>query len=180
MKAQNLFFLVLLGFFTLNSCSSRLSHFTQDLYKEQNWTEEDLKKIQFYVSKDIKLKRQLTGGSSEIVSGKIKVENGRKVEVVVIPKGTPGVFVFSPKEERLGISFEDSDKRFLMFGPSPRNNDRFVLLASDWKRSGGDVTYDGKTWRVDEDAAYAALLVDLRKYQKTDVEARTAKGRKVN
>jgi hypothetical protein len=158
-----------------------LSYFTQELYERQNWKEEDLKKIQFYVSKDIRLKRQLTGGSSEIISGKIKIEDGRQIEEVVIPRGTPGAFIFSPKQDRFAISFEDgNDSRYLMFGPSPKYSDRYVLLASDWKRNSGEVSYDGKTWRVSSDEAFAALLVDLRKMNKVSVSSRTAKGRKVN
>lgn len=166
--------------FVLSSCSSKLTYFTEDLYHEQGWSEEELKQIQFYVSHDIHLKRQLTGGKSEIISGKIKIENGRKVELVVIPKGTPGTFLFSPKSNRFAISFEEGgDKRYLMFGPNRKYNDRFVMLASDWKRRNGTVNYDGKKWKVDSDDAYAALLVDMRKITKTDVNSRTAKGRRI-
>ena len=144
MKAQNLFLFFVLAMF-LSSCSTKLTYFTEDLYEEQGWSEDELKQIQFYVSKDIVLKRQLTGAKSEIISGKIKVENGRKIEEVVIPKGTPGAFLFSPKEDRFAVSFEEGgDKRFLMFGPSPKYSDRFVMLASDWKQRGGKVNYDGK------------------------------------
>lgn len=164
---------------SLTSCA-RLTYFTDDLHKEQGWTDGDLKRIQFYVSKDIVLKRQLTGGKSEIISGKIKVENGNKIEQVVIPKGTPGTFVFSPKEERFAVAFEEGgDKRYLMFGPSPKYSERFVLMASDWSRRTGTVNYDGKEWKVNSDAAYAALLVNLKKVDKYDKNSRTAKGRKV-
>jgi hypothetical protein len=62
------------------------------------------------------LKRELSGGSSEIISGKIKIENGRQIEEVVIRKGTPGAFLFSPRNDRFAISFEeDGDSRW--FGP---------------------------------------------------------------
>lgn len=173
--------MVLLGVLALSSCSSRLTYFTQDLQNQYDWGEEDLKKIQFYVSKNIVLKRRLTGGSSEIVSGKIKIEDGQKIEEVIVPKGTPGAMIFSPKDDRLAISFEEgNDQRYLIFGPSPKYNDRYVLLASEWKRRGGEITYDGKTWQVSSEEAYAALLVDLRKVEKVDVNSRVAKGRKVN
>ena len=180
MKKSNLFFAFALGLLTLTSCTSKLTYFTEDLYEEQGWSEDQLKQIQFYISKDIRLKRELTGGSSEIISGKIKVEDGRKIEEVVIPKGTPGAFLFSPKKERFAVSFEaDGDKRYLMFGPSPKYSDRFVLLASEWKRKHGRVNYDGKSWRISSEDAYAALLVDMKKVTKVDVNSRTAKGRKI-
>lgn len=179
MNLKNILPLLFIGLF-LASCSPRLTPFTQSLYEESNWTKADLKKIQFYLSEDIKLKRSLSGGTSEIINGKIKIENGREIEEVIIPKMTPGVFVFSPKEKRFAISFEDSDARFLMFGPNPRRSNRYVLLASEWKGRTGKVKYDDKTWRVDADDAIANLLVDLKKIRKTTVSSRTAGGRKID
>ena len=179
MKTLNLFVIGMLSLMLLSSCSNRLSYFTQDLYERYRWSDDELKKIQFYVSQDIVLKRELTGGSSDIVSGKIKIEDGRRIEEVVIRKGTPGAFIFSPKSERFAIGFEDANERYLMFGPSPKYSDRYVLLASDWDKKRGEVSYDNKTWRVSSEAAFAALLVDLRKINKVDVNSRVAKGRKV-
>ncbi|MEZ4958650.1 MAG: hypothetical protein R2830_02410 [Saprospiraceae bacterium] len=180
MKTLNLLVLSTLSLVLLGSCSTRLTYFTQDLYERYNWSENDLKKIQFYVSQDVVLKRELKGGSSDIVSGTIKIEDGRQIEEVIIRKGTPGAFIFSPKSERFAIGFEDSNERYLMFGPSPKFSDRYVMLASDWNRRTGEVTYDNKKWRVSSDDAFAALLVDLRKISKVDVNSRVAKGRKVD
>lgn len=179
MNLKNILPLFVIGLF-LASCSPRLTPFTQRLYEESNWTKAELKRIQFYLSEDIKLKRSLSGGSSEIINGKIKIEDGREIEEVVIPKMTPGVFVFSPKEKRFAISFEDSDARFLMFGPNPKAGNRYVLLASEWKGRTGKVKYDDKTWRVDANDAIANLLVDLKKVRKTSVSSRTAGGRKID
>lgn len=162
-----------------SACTSKLTYFTEDLNTRYRWSEDELKKIQFYVSQDIVLKREVTGGSSDIISGKIKIEDGRQIEEVVIRKGTPGAFMFSPKPDRFAIGFEEGNERFLMFGPSPKYSDRFVLLASDWDRRKGKVTYDNKTWTVSSDNSFAALLVDLRKINKVDVNSRVAKGRKV-
>jgi hypothetical protein len=180
MKTLNLFVLAILSLSLLSSCSNRLSYFTQDLYERYRWSDAELKKIQFYTSNDIVLKRELSGGSSDIISGTIKIEDGRRIEEVVIRKGTPGAFMFSPKTDRFAIGFEEGQDRYLMFGPSPKFSDRFVLLASDWDKKRGTVTYDNKTWRVSSEAAFAALLVDLRKISRVDVNSRVAKGRKVN
>ena len=182
MKTLNLSFLAILSVAFLSSCSNQLTYFSQDLYDEYRWPEQELKKIQFYTSQDIVLKRELSGGSSEIISGKIKIENGRQIEEVVIRKGTPGAFLFSPKNDRFAISFEeDGDSpRYLMFGPNPKFNDRYALLASEWKRNSGQVTYDGKKWSVTSDDAYATLLVDMRKIDKVSVNSRVAKGRPID
>lgn len=180
MKTQHLILLAFFSVVLLGACNNRLTYFTDDLNERYRWTDDELKKIQFYVSQDIVLKREVSGGDREIISGKIKIEDGRKIEEVVIRKGTPGAFLFSPKRDRFAIGFEDGNDRYLMFGPSPKYSDRFVLLASDWDRRTGSVTYDDKTWKVSSDVAYAALLVDLRKINKVDVNSRVAKGRKVN
>ena len=165
---------------SLAACSPRYTPFTEALYDDYGWSSDDLKQIQFYVSRDVELKRQLTAGSSEIVSGKIRIENGREVEVVTIQRGTPGVFLFSPKADRFAVSFEDGDEQFLMFGPNPRSDGRFTLRAADWNRNSGLVSYGGKKYRVSSDAAYAALLIDLRKVTRTQRQARVARGRRVD
>jgi hypothetical protein len=180
MKTQHLILLAFFSVVLFGACSNRLTYFTDDLNERYRWTDDELRKIQFYVSQNIVLKREVSGGDREIISGKIKIEDGRKIEEVVIRKGTPGAFLFSPKRDRFAIGFEDGNDRYLMFGPSPKYSDRFVLLASDWDRRTGSVTYDDKTWKVSSDVAYAALLVDLRKINKVDVNSRVAKGRKVN
>jgi len=61
-----------------------------------------------------------------------------------------------------------------------RNGDGYALLASEWKRNSGQVTYDGKKWSVTSDDAYATLLVDMRKIDKVSVNSRVAKGRPID
>ncbi|MCB0546983.1 MAG: hypothetical protein KDD19_05300 [Phaeodactylibacter sp.] len=164
-----------------SSCGPTLSPFTEQLYRQNRWSENELKRIQFYLSEDIVMRRELTGSKSEIVSGEIKMIDGRQVEEVVIRKGTPGVLLFLPEDNRFAISFEDGGKeRFLVFGPNPKVEGRYVLLASEWKRRAGMVTYEGKKWNVDNRSAYASLLVDLKKVNKISVESRTARGRRVD
>ena len=88
MKFTNLVLLSMLGVFLFSSCGPKLTPFTQQLYDENNWSDDELKRIQFYTSDDIILFRELSRGESEIVSGEIKIRNGRKIDEVVIKKGT--------------------------------------------------------------------------------------------
>lgn len=166
---------------TLGACSPQLTPFTERLYEQNRWTDEELKRIQFYVSNDIVLRRDFSSSDSRIEGGTIRIVGGKQVEEVVIRSGTPGVFLFSPKSDRFAISFEDGgDERYLMFGPSPRVNGRFVLLASDWDRREGTVTYEGRKFKVDTESAYSSLMVDLKRSNSIAVKSRTAGGRKVN
>ena len=165
---------------SLFNCSPRLSPFTKDLQDENGWSESDLRKIQFYVSKDIRLYRDYKSGESKIEDGKVRMVNGRKVEEIIIAKGTPGVLARNPKSDRLAISFESGDgSPYLMFGANPKVGDRYVLLGKEWKRNGGLVTYNGRTYKTDSDSAFSALMIDLKKIKKTKVQSRVAKGRKI-
>ncbi|MCB0683583.1 MAG: hypothetical protein KDC32_22165, partial [Saprospiraceae bacterium] len=139
--------------FWMASCSPTLSPFTRNLLQENRWSDDELKRIQFYLSNDIVLHRKLDSGASTISDGEIKIINGQEVEEVVIRRGTPGVFLFRPKADHFAVSFESTgnDQRFLMFGPNPKLDGRFVLLASEWERRQGKVTYDGVTYWVDAD-----------------------------
>lgn len=179
MKA--IYFFLPLTVLLLASCSPNLNYFTQDLYRDQKWSENELRQIQFYLSHDIVLRREATSGESRIQNGEIRIRNGRKVEEVVIPRGTPGVFLFSPKENRFAVSFEkNGDNRFLMFGPNPKLNGRYVLLASEWEQRQGKVTYDDSAWWVDADDAIAGLMVDLKRSRQISVKSRVAGGRTVD
>ncbi len=163
------------------SCSPDLRPFTHNILQEGGWGDNDLKKIQFYLSDDVVIRRNLTEGSSEITSGTIKIVKGEKVEEVRIKRGTPGVFLFRAKEDNFAIGFDgSSDKRFLMFGANPKQRGTYVLLASEWKDRQGKVRYDDKFYFTDEGGAWANLLVDLKKIRKIEVSSSTARGRKVD
>jgi len=164
----------------LTSCSPKLTPFTQRLYEQNDWSESELKRIQFYLSEDIVLRRDAESSNSKIEDGEIKVVSGGSMEKVTIRKGTPGVFIFSPKENRFAISFETGDDRYLMFGPNPKASNRYLVLASEWKKRGGLVTYGGKRYRIGSDNAYATLMVDLKKVRRVSVKSRTADGRRIN
>ncbi|HJW28233.1 MAG TPA: hypothetical protein VJ508_03180 [Saprospiraceae bacterium] len=169
--------LLLLG---LVSCSPQYSYFTQNLYENQKWTQEDIRRIQFYVSRDIVLTRSLTDGDSKIAEGKIRIRNGRKVEQVVIKTGTPGVLVLMPKEDRFAISFEpDDNDAYLMFGPNPKLDNRYALLAQTWEQQNGKVHYKGNVYDVDSSSAYASLMVDLQRIGSNEYQTHRAQGRTI-
>ena len=164
----------------LISCSASLTPFTQDLYDKHRWTESELKKIQFYLSEDVLLTRQMTSGESHITGGKIRIENGRRIEEIRIPAYTPGVLLFMPREKRFAVSFESQDNDlYLMFGPNPKMRNRYALLAKEWEGDQGKVHYNGNLYDVDTRSAFASLMVDLKKTWTTEYNSRRAEGRRV-
>jgi hypothetical protein len=165
----------------LSSCGKKLTPFTQKLQDENNWTEKDLKRIQFYVSQDILLTKQERKSDSKIEDGEIKVVSDAEVEEILIKRGTPGVLIDIPKENRFAVCFEDGrSNRYLMFGPNPKMGERYALLASKWDREKGELTYGDTKYYTTSSSSYAALLVNLKKVRKTKVKSRTASGRKVD
>ncbi len=164
----------------LSSCSAKLTPFTQDLYDKHRWSDSELKKIQFYLSEDVILLRQMTSGESHITAGKIRIENGRRIEEVRIPAGTPGVLLFKPREKRFAVSFESNDDDlYLMFGPNPKMHNRYALLAREWDEEQGKVHYNGNLYDADTRSAFATLMVDLKKTGTTEYNSRKAEGRRI-
>lgn len=180
MKSIHFPIIFLLGLLLFSSCGPTLRPFTRQVYEQGNFSTNDLERIQFYLSDDIVLRRELTGARSEVISGEIKIVDGRKVEQVVIPKGTPGLLAFQSRGDQLAVSFEEGDDRYLMFGPNPTVDGRYTLLASSQRKRFSIVSYEGKKWRVERNDAYANLMVDLKKINKVAVQSRTAKGRRID
>jgi hypothetical protein len=175
-KCSGLFTLLLL----LSSCSPRLTPFTQKIYDEYDWTESDLKQVQFYVSQDVILKRQIKDGDAKIKGGKINIVDGKRVEEITISRGTPGLLLYLPKDQRFAVSFDEDDNKYLIFGPNKKQAGKYVLLANDWDRNSGQVTYDGKLYRTSSESAYAALMVDLKAARKISINREKATGRKLD
>ena len=164
---------------SLGSCSAKLTPFSQRLYEEYNWTDAELKRIQFYLSENVTLWRDAGSEESSITNGKIRIKDGRKIEEIKFKKGTPGVMVFSPKDNRFAISFDEGDDQFLMFGPNPNANNRYVLLGKKWDKRQGQITYDGKTYFTATENAFATLMVDIKEANQLKIKSKTVNGRKV-
>jgi hypothetical protein len=176
MRYFNLFCLL----FILSSCSKNLTPFNQDLYDKYRWSNEELKNIQFYLSDDIVLYKKADNSEASISNGQINIKKEKSGERIIIKRGTPGVFVFSPKNNRFAISFSQSgDDKYLMFGPNEALNGKFALLAKEWSKYKGTVTYNDQTYTVNSDDALSVLLVDLKKVSKYQYSDKSEKGRRI-
>lgn len=173
--------LLLLGFavLMLSSCSKNLVPYSANLPESNGWSESQIERIQFYTSDDIVLYREVSESDTRIAEGKIKFENGREIEEVVIRKGTPGVAIWQEEDQRYGIALDKGSEQFLTFGPNPERKRRYYLLASDWEGKVGTVTYNGIDYKTSQQSANVYLMVDMRKIRKTDVNSKVARGRTV-
>ena len=90
------------------------------------------------------------------------------------------MFLFSPKEERFAISFEQAEPpKYLMFGPNPKYGNRYVLLGKDWNRNSGTISYQNESWFTTSESAYACLLVDLKRATSIERTSEIVKGQRV-
>jgi hypothetical protein len=177
MKTMKWLLTALLGVFLFASCGPTLKPFTKNMYDDYEWSERDLQNVQFYLSHDVVLTRKATGHETSIKDGKIRVKEGKNIEKIIIKRGTPGVLVFMPKKDRFAISFDQDDNKYLMFGPDRKANGRFVLLASDWNRNTGEITYDNERYYTTSESALAHLLVDIKAAAKIRYSQERATGR---
>lgn len=162
------------------SACKNLVPYSNALREQNGWSDAQVKKIQFYTSREIVLQRQLSQGETVISGGKIRMKDGKKIEEIIIQRGTPGIATSIPSKDRIEVSFEKDDNHFLRFGINPNANKKFTLLASEWNNGIGKVSYNNQAYYTSPDAAFTALLVDLRKIQKTELNQRVAGGRKVH
>lgn len=90
----------------LAGCGPRLVPFTHELRAQHNLSAADLKNLQFYVSHQITLRRELESGGSQVTANhKLLVVAGKTIEEVVIEEHTPGVAV-QIGERTIAVSFE--------------------------------------------------------------------------
>lgn len=181
LRLTHLISAVVISLLTFSACSNNLKYFTTDLYRENNWSASELERVQFYLSEDIVLQRKLRGENTKITNGKIRVVDGSKIEEVIIEKGTPGILIESPARDKFAISFDSSDEsKFLMFGVNPKANGKYVLLAKDWKRRYGTISYGNELYETSNVSAYAALMVDIKKARKVQVKSQRARGNRID
>lgn len=127
MKSHNIqLLLLLIPLFT--SCKV---HFTHGIKEELQSNDVDLKKIQYYNSNDIELKRFISKSETKVASGEVQTNQGRYIEIIRIDKNTPGI-CDSVGDEELFIRFERGEGKVLRFKRDDSVDDHYVLHADEW------------------------------------------------
>jgi acid phosphatase class B len=170
---------LLIPIFLLSACKTYVP-FTNKLKTDNNWNESELKQIQFYLSNTITLHRQLGNSETKIESGIIKTVDGKKVEEVIIKKGTPGVVSNLVDKTKMTVSFEIDDNHFLTFGSYQNRAGRYYLMLKDYKKDRwSKVTYVQKEFFISPESLQAFLQVDMKRIKKEERNQRVAGGRKL-
>lgn len=170
---------LLVPIFILSSCKTFVP-FTNKLKTDNSWNESDIKKIQFYLSNTITLHRQLGNSETKIESGVIKTVDGKKVEEIIIKKGTPGIVTNFADKKRMAVSFEIDDSHYLTFGSYENRDGRYYLMLKDYQKDKwSKVTYVQKEFYISPASLQAFLQVDMKKILKEVRDQRVAGGRKL-
>lgn len=177
----------LLLIFTLSSCSLNRMYLTVDTKQKIEKAGVDLNQVQFYNSHEIVLARALKKEEISVAEGKVRVENGRSIEEIIIPANTPGICELND-EKTLKISFEDGDGKSVPFLVERRNGivvegSYFRVGAKEWTRTNrgnkvGKVDYEGKIYKLVR-GSDSRLMIDKSVLNKVDRDTRVARGRKL-
>lgn len=159
----------------LASCNPTI-YFTQDMRNNLHDNRLEIEDVQFYVSRKLVIKRNLTYDETKIARGEIKFENGQYVEEIVIPKNTPGVAV-SHKRNRIDVAFEQGFNRDLNFVLNDEN--LYQITAMTWENDYGKIKYDTLVYFMEPGGDKALLKVKKDNIYNFQKKKRVVKGRTV-
>lgn len=171
----------------LTSCSTSRMYFTVDTKQMAEKANINMTQLQFYNSEEIVLIRQMSNEEIGVDKGRIKVENGKQVEEVIIPRNTPGVCELHD-EKTLKISFDKGNDNAIAFLVERRNGvvtegSHFKIAAKEWVTTErgnkvGKMDYEGKTFTLIR-GFNSRLLIDKSVLNKVERDTKVAKGRKL-
>jgi len=171
----------------LSSCSINRMYLTVSTKLEIEKAGIDIKKVQFYNSEEIVLARQLSKEELKVAEGKVRIENGKSIEEIVIPANTPGVCELND-EKTLKVSFDTGNGKSIPFlverkGDMVTTESYFKIGAKTWKRTSqgrqvGQVDYQGQIYSLVR-GADSRLMIDKSVMNKVDRNTHVAKGRKL-
>jgi hypothetical protein len=161
----------------LGACSGT-KYFTAEMRVNLYKNHLDESKVQFYNSKKIILKRNLTYKETKLARGKIKYQNGQYFEEIIIPKDTPGV-LDTNKIHLMSVSFEKGKNRALNFVLNKKTG-HYQLSALVWADGYGRVSYDTLVYYIEPKSANAQLMVKKDNSYIFNRNVRKVKGRLVD
>ena len=161
------------------------SYFTVDTRNKVEEKSISMDKLQYYIDKDVELRRELTSRDAKVSSGKVKIENGKYINVILLKQGTLGVCT-QTRRNSLDIAFESGDGKNINFGVPDRSgsNTVYSLYADQWVSNYnnpeiGKITYDGQVYYMRFTGARPKLMIKKTATDKYEVNKRVMSGRKI-
>jgi hypothetical protein len=159
-------------------------YFTTDTRRTVEADSIPLTKLQFYVDRDVELRKEVSSANTQVTSGVIKFVGGKYVHIIMLKKNTPGV-CSKVNKNSIEVSFEMGDGKTLTFGvnavASPGENYR--LFASEWIQQDmgkiGKVKYDNDIYYIQPGGEGARLMIKKSAIEHSKVDVKTMSGVKV-
>lgn len=179
MKTQIVITGAVLVLFSFSACRPK-AYFTKGLKQEIESKNIPIEKVQFYLDREIELKRELSSEAAKVNVGKMEFVNGKYVQVIRFKKYTPGICIKEDSTQML-IAFEKGDEKYVTFKITPVDEtiDAFTITGNKLSDSAKTITYDGKTYTIQGEGAQAKLLIKRKVADKMQVKTRKVKGLKV-
>lgn len=153
----------------------------------------NLKKIQYYNSQPIVLKRVLNQSEAKVASGEVRLEKGMYIQEIQIKRNTPGI-CDSLTEDGMYVRFEEGPGRVLLFQDNAYGD--YQMKADKWdpKSVGaqtnygyaefyqtyrGEVTYDGEKFYTNSTLNKPKLKIKKKESNVISKDTRKASGVKV-
>jgi nitrogen fixation protein len=169
----------LLALFSNMACTPKaiLDQSTRTNLSNQSITAE---KLQFYLNKDIELRRVITSNDTKLNGGKITFANGKRVEVISIKAFTPGICLKSSNNS-IDVAFETKSDHCLTFKPMQSESDKAYYSLSGFEQKDGQllINYGANTYVIDQQYADAKILIKRKIAHKTRTKVTKIKGRKL-
>lgn len=169
----------------LAACSTPKSYFTADTRNKVEQKSIPVDRLQYYIDKDVELRRELSSGDATVRAGKVIIENGKYINIILLKKGTAGVCTGIHKNA-LDIAFENGDGRNLTFTVSRRagTGDIYSLDADKWMKpynsaEVGKITYAGEVYFMRFAGTRPKLMIKKTASDKYEVDKRVMSGRKI-
>jgi hypothetical protein len=174
-------FFALVGVSILASCGIKVP-MTKQIKDEYNLTNENMKKVQFYVSSEIILARSSQQGSATTNSDGTLVASSSKISdrIIILPRTKCILEKVGDKGEVL-IRFETGPGKSITFAARPNDGAGKLYFIADWQQGkGGKIIYGEKEeYFATAASGNAFLMVKVKKSQKNKRKDRVVKGMKV-
>lgn len=170
----------------LAACSTPKSYFSVDTRNKVEATSIAVDRLQFYIDKDVELRRELSSADAKVSSGKVIMENGKYLNIILLKAGTLGACT-AVHDHSLDIAFENGDGKNISFSVPDRAgaNAIYSLSAEKWTSNYnsseiGKITYDGQVYFMRFDGSRPKLMIKKTSKDTYEVNKRVMSGRKVN
>lgn len=172
-------FFTCLTVLALASCGTPKTYFTSSVRSNIESSNIPMSKLQFYVDRDVELRREVSSANAKVSAGVVKFENGKYVNIITLRKNTPGVCTRA-YGDKMDVSFEVGDGRYLTFGEVKRDSRApYTLYADNWGKVYGEIKYNGLTYYILPGGSEARLMIKKSSLNTLEVNKHEMKGRKV-